>query len=148
VGSVRVKAVVVAGDPLETDRTSIGREALNYGHTLGHAIERAEAYRWRHGEAVAVGLVFAAELGRLAGRLDGATADRHRAVLALVGLPTTYRSEAWPELLTTMGVDKKTRGDQLRFVVLDGLAKPGILAGPELALLAAAYAAVAGPARP
>ena len=146
--SIRVKADVVAGDPLETDRTSIGREALNYGHTLGHAIERAEAYRWRHGEAVAVGLVFAAELGRLAGRLDGATADRHRAVLALVGLPTTYRSEAWPELLTTMGVDKKTRGDQLRFVVLDGLAKPGILAGPEHALLAAAYAAVAGPARP
>ncbi len=62
--SVEVKAKVVAADLKESSL----REILNYGHTLGHAIERRERYRWRHGAAVAVGLVYAAELGRLAGR--------------------------------------------------------------------------------
>ena len=75
--SIEVKAQVVAADLRESHL----REILNYGHTLGHAIERRENYRWRHGAAVSVGLVFAAELARLAGRLDDATADRHRAVL-------------------------------------------------------------------
>ena len=69
---------------------SAGR-LLNYGHTLGHAIERRERYRWRHGEAVSVGLVFVAELARLAGRLDDATADRHRRGAGpRCGLPTAY----------------------------------------------------------
>ena len=100
------------------------REILNYGHTLGHAIERAERYRWRHGAAVSVGLVYAAALGRVLCRLDDATADRHRAVLGALGLPTTYRADAFPALLETMRVDKKARGTRLRFVVLDGLARP------------------------
>ena len=73
--AVAVKAEVVAADEKESQL----REILNYGHTLAHAIERRERYRWRHGAAVSVGLVFAAELGRLAGRLDDETADRHRA---------------------------------------------------------------------
>ena len=72
--AVAVKAEVVAADEKESQL----REILNYGHTLAHAIERRERYQWRHGAAVSVGLVFAAELGRLAGRLDDATADRHR----------------------------------------------------------------------
>jgi 3-dehydroquinate synthase len=146
--SIQVKADVVTADPRESSNSDVGREALNYGHTLGHAIERLEGYRWRHGDAVAVGLVFAAELARLAGRLDDPTADRHRHVLTMLGLPTTYRPDAWPELLPTMRVDKKTRGDVLRFVVLDGLGHPAVLAGPEPALLEAAYAAVADPVRP
>ena len=79
--SIEVKADVVAADLRESHL----REILNYGHTLGHAIERREDYRWRHGAAVSVGLVFAAELARLAGRLDDATADRHRAVLRASG---------------------------------------------------------------
>jgi 3-dehydroquinate synthase len=87
-------------------------------------------------------MVFAAELGRLAGRLDAATADRHRAVLESLGLPTAYAAAAWPALLDAMRVDKKARGDRLRFVVLDGLAKPGILEGPDSRLLAEAYAHV------
>src|SRR5690606_37632283 len=99
---------------------------------------------WRHGDAVAVGMVFAAELGRLAGRLDDATADRHRAVLTAVGLPVSYRGASWSELLATMRVDKKARGDLLRFVVLDGLARPTVLDGPDPQLLAAAYERVAG----
>lgn len=137
--AVRVKAEVVAADLRETGR----REFLNYGHTLGHAIERNERYQWRHGAAISVGMVFAAELGRLAGRLDDATAERHRAVLRSVGLPVTYRGDQWPRLVETMKVDKKTRGDVLRFVVLGGLARPQLLEGPDPALLLAAHAEIA-----
>ncbi|MFF0144262.1 3-dehydroquinate synthase [Amycolatopsis sulphurea] len=133
--SIQVKADVVASDLRESDL----REILNYGHTLGHAIERRERYRWRHGAAVSVGLVFAAELARLAGRLDDATAARHTSVLNLLRLPTTYEPGALPQLVETMMTDKKTRSGVLRFVVLDGLAKPGRLEGPDPALLAAAY---------
>lgn len=140
--AIRVKAAVVADDLRERSTRGIGREMLNYGHTLGHAIEKAERYRWRHGAAVSVGLVFAAELGRIAGHLPDAVADRHREVLASLGLPTTYDG-AWPALLDSMRVDKKARGDLLRFVVLDDLARPVILEGPDPALLAAAYAEVA-----
>ncbi|MDQ0380767.1 3-dehydroquinate synthase [Amycolatopsis thermophila] len=139
--SIRVKADVVAADLRESDL----REILNYGHTLGHAIERRERYRWRHGAAVSVGLVFAAELARLAGRLDDATAERHASILETLGLPTKYDPDALPQLLESMRKDKKTRSGVLRFVVLDGLAKPGRLEGPDPALLAAAYSAVAGP---
>jgi 3-dehydroquinate synthase len=121
------------------------REILNYGHTLGHAIERRERYRWRHGAAVSVGLVFAAELGRLTGRLDDATADRHSGILTSLGLPITYDSDALPELIEYMAGDKKTRAGVLRFVVLDGLAKPGRLEGPDPTLLAAAYSALEAP---
>ena len=137
--AIAYKAEVVGGDLREQGR----REELNYGHTLGHAIERRERYRWRHGAAVSVGLVFAAELARLAGRLDDATADRHAAVLASVGLPTTYDGDALGQLVEGMRTDKKSRAGILRFVVLDGLAKPGRLEGPDPALLAAAYSAVA-----
>jgi 3-dehydroquinate synthase len=137
--AVRVKAGVVSRDLRESGE----REHLNYGHTLAHAIERREAYRIRHGDAVAVGLVFAAALGRAAARLDAPTADRHRSLLDALGLPTTYDAGAWPELHEAMRVDKKARGAVLRFVVLDGLARPGILADPEPALLAAAWQAVA-----
>ena len=70
-----------------------------------------------------VGLVFAAELARAAGRLDDATADRHRTVLPPLGLPITYAPDALGELVGHAS-DKKTRAGTLRFVVLDGLAKP------------------------
>jgi 3-dehydroquinate synthase len=136
--SVRVKSDVVTEDLTEQGR----REILNYGHTLGHAVERAERYRWRHGAAVSVGLVYAAALGRLAGRLDDTTADRHRAVLDALGLPTGYRSDAFAGLLDTMRLDKKARGSRLRFIVLDGLARPGALDDPDPSLLAAAYSEV------
>ena len=136
--AVAVKAEVVAADEKESQL----REILNYGHTLAHAIERRERYQWRHGAAVAVGLVFAAELGRLAGRLDDETAQRHRSILEALGLPVSYDADALPQLLEAMLGDKKTRAGVLRFVVLDGLAKPGRLEGPDPSLLAAAYAEV------
>ena len=137
--SIRIKADVVAEDLRDTGR----REFLNYGHTLAHAVELVERYHWRHGAAVSVGLVYAAELARLAGRLDDATAERHRTVLASLGLPTTYRQDRWDQLLGAMRRDKKTRGDLLRFVVLSGLAAPTRLEGPDPALLHAAYTELA-----
>jgi 3-dehydroquinate synthase len=142
--AIRVKIDVVVGDLKETGGTAghPGREVLNYGHTLGHAIERAERYSFRHGAAVAIGMTFVAELARLAGRLDEPTADRHRSVLELVGLPTSYSGATWAELHETMKLDKKSRGDQLRFVVLDGLARPAVLTGPDPALLTAAFAEI------
>lgn len=136
--SIAVKAEVVAAD----EKESALREILNYGHTLAHAIERRERYRWRHGAAVSVGLVFAAELGRLAGRLDDATADRHRTILTSLGLPVDYDADALPQLLEYMAGDKKSRAGVLRFVVLDGLAKPGRLEGPDPALVVGAYSEI------
>ncbi|CAA9361785.1 MAG: 3-dehydroquinate synthase [uncultured Nocardioidaceae bacterium] len=143
--AVEVKAAVVSADFEERGGTAghPGREALNYGHTLAHAIERTEDYRVRHGEAVSIGMVFVAELARLDGRLDAATAGRHRDTLRSVGLPTTYTGAPWPDLLATMRIDKKSRGDLLRFVVLDGLARPAVLEGPSPQLLEAAFATVA-----
>lgn len=97
----------------------------------------------RHGEAVSIGMVFVAELARLAGRLDPAVVDRHRTVLAGLGLPVGYRGDRWPDLLAAMRRDKKARGSVLRFVILEELGRPARLEGPEEALLRSAYAAVA-----
>jgi 3-dehydroquinate synthase len=119
------------------------REILNYGHTLGHAIEHAERYMWRHGAAIAVGMVFAAELGRLTGSLSDAVVDRHRHILESLTLPTSYPLGRWETLLATMQRDKKTRGSMLRFIVLDDIGKPTVLAGPETAILLAAYQEIA-----
>jgi 3-dehydroquinate synthase len=139
--SVQVKADVVSEDLTEQGL----REILNYGHTLAHAIEKAERFSWRHGAAVSIGLVFAAELGRALGRLDDATADRHRTVLSSLKLPVSYREGAFSQLLDTMKLDKKARGDRLRFVVLNGLAKPVTVDNPDPALLVAAYSEVGKP---
>ncbi|QIM21037.1 3-dehydroquinate synthase [Phycicoccus sp. HDW14] len=137
--AIAVKAEVVAADLREAFR----REILNYGHTLGHAVEQVSGFRVRHGEAVAVGMVFAAELAHRAGRVDDALLARHRSVLTSLGLPTTYADASFEELLAVMARDKKSRGSLLRFVVLDGLADPGRLEGPSEADLRAAFAALA-----
>ncbi|GAA1911756.1 3-dehydroquinate synthase [Microbacterium aoyamense] len=133
--AIDMKARVVSEDFREAGL----REILNYGHTLGHAIEHAERYRWRHGAAISVGMVFAAELSRLAGRLPDAAAQRHRDILTLLGLPTSYRAGAWPQLKATMQRDKKSRGGMLRFIVLDDVARPTTLQAPDESLLFAAY---------
>jgi 3-dehydroquinate synthase len=136
--AVRVKADAVGEDLYDRGP----REFLNYGHTLGHAIERSEDFGWRHGEAVAVGLVFAAELAHQAGLLNAGDVERHRSLVAAMGLPTRYAGD-WARLQAVMRVDKKTRGASLRFVVLDGLGNPTILTDPDQAWLDAAWAAVA-----
>src|SRR3954454_307796 len=138
------RAVQVKADAVGEDLYDLGRrEFLNYGHTLGHAIERVEDFGWRHGEAVAVGLVFAAELAGRAGLLTGAEVERHRALIERMGLPVSYAGD-WAQLQAVMRVDKKARGASLRFVVLDGLGKPTILTDPDQAWLDAAWAAVSG----
>ncbi|WP_430295279.1 3-dehydroquinate synthase [Sinomonas sp. B1-1] len=137
--AIAVKAKVVSADLKESGL----REILNYGHTLGHAIELAERYSWRHGAAVSVGMMFAAELSRSVGRLSDEVADRHRSILTSLGLPTSYRPDRWQALLDGMRRDKKARGDLLRFVVLDDVAKPGILEVPDTSLLFAAYQEIA-----
>lgn len=137
--SVRVKAEVVSEDLTEHGR----REILNYGHTLGHAIEHNERYQWRHGAAVAVGMVYAAELSATAGSLDPAVVDRTRAILESLGLPTTYRADAWPKLLEAMHRDKKARGRLLRFVVLDAVGRARTMEVPDESLLFATYQEIA-----
>jgi 3-dehydroquinate synthase len=141
--AVQVKADVVSDDFRETSATSadrkLGREVLNYGHTFGHAIERKEGYRWRHGDAVAVGMVYVAELSHLTGHLSVAGVAEHREILELIGLPTTYAAGHWDSLLSAMSVDKKARGSLLRFVILDSIGTPSALQGPPLEALRAAY---------
>lgn len=133
--SIGIKARVVGQDFREAGL----REILNYGHTLAHAIEFAERYQWRHGAAVAVGMMYAAELARLAGRLSDDVVDRHRSILTSLQLPVTYPLGRWNTLLGVMKRDKKARGDLLRFIILDDLARPTVLAGPDQSLLFAAY---------
>jgi 3-dehydroquinate synthase len=138
--AIAVKARVVGEDFTEQGL----REILNYGHTLGHAIEHAERYKWRHGAAVSIGMVFAAELARLTRHLSDADVDRHRSILTSLGLPTSYPLGRWNTLLAPMQRDKKARGSMMRFIVLDAIGRPTILNGPDESLLFAAYQEVAG----
>ncbi|AKT51703.1 3-dehydroquinate synthase [Arsenicicoccus sp. oral taxon 190] len=138
---ITVKAGVVAADLTESSL----REILNYGHTFGHAIEQVEHYRWRHGDAVAVGMVYAAELACAAGLLDPSVIARHREILTSVGLPIRYDAPppaSWPALLTAMSRDKKSRGAMLRFVALRGVGDPVRLEGPREEWLEQAFTAV------
>ena len=153
--AIRVKVDVVTDDLRETGGKDghPGREALNYGHTFAHALEKATDYRMRHGDAVALGMVFVAELGRRSGHIDDELAARHADVLDAVGLPTSFvhrrvhdlelARHPFDELLAAMRVDKKARGAQLRFVVLDGLARPVTVTDPALDDLRAAHEKVA-----
>ncbi|WP_131105006.1 3-dehydroquinate synthase [Ornithinimicrobium sufpigmenti] len=138
--AVQVKADVVAADLRESSL----REVLNYGHTYGHAVELVEDYTWRHGDAVAVGMVFVAQLAHRSGLINQALLDRHERVLSAVGLPTRYPAGAgrWEQLREAMARDKKSRGTTLRFVALEGLARPTRLVDPPEELLQAAHAAV------
>ena len=136
--SVAVKARVVTADLRESSL----REILNYGHTFGHAVEQVEGFSWRHGDAVSVGMHYAAQLGRLAGITPVDLVRRHTDLLGRLGLPLGYPAGRWESLLAAMRRDKKTRGSLLRFVVLSSVAGPERLEGPADELLEAAYAAV------
>lgn len=139
--SVAVKASVVEADLREATSVGkrVGRELLNYGHTLAHAIERREGYRINHGYAVAIGLNFAATLSHNLGHLDAATLNRHRAICDAVGLPTRYEAGAFDELRATMSLDKKARGASVRFVLLDGVGDPFVAVAPDEDLLRRTY---------
>lgn len=143
--AVRVKAEVVAAD--FTERTSqgsqVGREALNYGHTLGHAIEARERFRMRHGQAISIGMCWIAEVSRELLGLPQNQVVQHRELLQVLGLPTSYRKEAFPELRRLMSLDKKARGQQLRLVGLREFGRPEIISGPDEEILASCYRNIA-----
>lgn len=124
--TVGVKAYHVSADLKEAGL----REFLNYGHTLAHAIEKLEHFRWRHGNAVAVGCVYAAELSHLLGYIDQDLVDYHRSLLGSLGLPTSWNNGTWDDVLALMHKDKKARGNKLRFVVLDRIGHPIHLEDP------------------
>ncbi len=112
---VAIKAEVVGGDEREGGRRAI----LNYGHTLAHALETAGSYDLRHGEAVAIGLVFAAELALRLGRIDRDRVAEHRATVAAYDLPTTVPPGLDPDELIGLFARDKKAIDGITFV-LDG----------------------------
>lgn len=140
---IAVKARVVGTDFKEAGE----REILNYGHTLGHAIELVEKFQWRHGAAISVGMMFVAQLGLLAGNTPVSLVDRQERIFTSLGLPTTYRGGRFQQLLDAMRRDKKTRAGALRFVVLDGIGRPRILTAPTDESMVAAYGEITAPNR-
>ena len=137
VRSVQIKAAVVAGD----EREGGGRATLNYGHTLGHALEVAGRFDLRHGEAVAIGLIYAAELARVLGRIDDDRVAEHRRVVGAYDLPVALPAGSDPdELVALMGRDKKAL-DGVTFV-LDGPDGVEPVTGVERADIDAALAAM------
>jgi 3-dehydroquinate synthase len=136
--AVAVKAEVVAEDPAEYGR----RAVLNYGHTFGHAIEQVEHFQWRHGDAVSVGMVFAAEVSVRAGLMDPSLLGLHRELLSAVGLPISYRGGRWDQLWPAMRRDKKNQGHTRRMVLLEDVAKPVVVRDIPEELLREAYQAV------
>lgn len=138
--AVAVKAAVVSRDFRESGE----REILNYGHTLGHAIERHSKYSLRHGEAVAIGMIFAAELSRAAAGLSDKGVARHHELVGALSLPNSYPKAAWPELLTLMGSDKKRSGGRLRFVTLKSIGEPTRTSDLSEETLAAIYSKSVG----
>ena len=118
-----IKSAVVAEDERETGV----RALLNFGHTFGHAIESGLGYgKWLHGEAVAAGMVMAADLSHRMGYIAQADVARIVALLKRASLPTAPPDIAPARLLELMGVDKKTEGGKLRFVLLDGIGAASI----------------------
>lgn len=119
------RAIKVKSDVVSVDfKESFHREILNYGHTLGHAIEKHAQYQMRHGECVAIGLIFAAELSARVSGLPEEAVKLHYEILTTLGLPTTYVAEAWPALFNLMQSDKKKKDSDLRFVTLSGIGSP------------------------
>ena len=133
--TVAVKAKVVSGDFKE----SFDREILNYGHTLGHAIELHSKYALRHGECVSIGLVFAANLANQVGLLSAEITALHVNILESLGLPISYESRHWPELRANMAIDKKSRSGTLRFVGISEIGKTLRIEAPSESDLLAAY---------
>lgn len=126
--SVRNKAEVVAADEHESGL----RALLNFGHTFGHALETVTAYEvWRHGEAVAIGMVLATRLSEILGRVEVGTCDRLTDLLKRLKLPTALPADQDPDrLLQLMRLDKKNRADQIRLILLDAIGKASVVPCP------------------
>ena len=133
--SIRVKGDVVSGDYKE----SFDREILNYGHTFGHAVELDSKYSLRHGECVSIGMMYVAELAYSLDLISESTLLLHRELLESLDLPTTYSGTSWSALLANMKLDKKSRGNTLRFVLLGEIGQTQRVEGPDEGALVAAY---------
>ena len=136
--SCEAKAAIVAADETETGV----RAMLNLGHTFGHAIETAMGYgTWLHGEAVAAGMVMAADLSWRLGLLTQPEAARAKRVIASAGLPVVPPAISQEAFIRFMSKDKKADEGKIRFVLLQGLGKAGVKEGVEGSLLAATLTA-------
>lgn len=133
--SVAVKAAVVSGDFKE----SFEREVLNYGHTFGHAVELLSQYSLRHGECVSIGMAYIAYLCEDLKIISPHLRQLHIDTLQRLGLPVSYQGPQWPEILAAMKVDKKSRGNRLRFVAITEVGKTHRLEDPNESALYAAY---------
>ena len=133
--AVKVKAGVVSKDFKESKL----REILNYGHTLGHAIEKDSKYKLRHGEAVSIGMVFAAELSKELADLSQDAVSLHRELLANFNLPLTYGKSRWNSLSVLLMQDKKVKQSRLRFIGISKIGKPVWLEDVSLSTLAKVY---------
>lgn len=127
--AVAVKADVVAQDFTESS-ADVGRELLNYGHTFGHAIELLNDYQLRHGDAVAMGMVFAAELSHRLGLASRELVDEHYRLIEMLGLPSRHGQVDYATAIEAMGRDKKARAGVIRFILLrnqgDAVAVDGV----------------------
>lgn len=135
--SVQVKADVVSQDFMESGL----REILNYGHTCAHAVEKLSGYTLRHGEAVAIGLVFASYLSEAALNLNPEVTTELIAILTAYGLPTRIDSSkySWESISALMLGDKKSRSGVLRFVGVRELGEPDWVNGPDASILVSIY---------
>ncbi len=122
--NVRLKADVVSRDARELSGT---RMLLNFGHTIGHAIEECCGFTLRHGECVSLGTVAACRLSRAMGLLSAKDAERVEKLLARFGLPTRLDDPIeWGLILPAIGKDKKVRDRNVQFVLLEGVGRPVI----------------------
>ena len=133
--SIKVKSSIVGSD----FRESGIREILNYGHTLGHAIEKHSNYSLRHGEAVAIGLNYVGALALELGYITKDVAGLHQELLTLLGMNLNYERSAWPEILELMSHDKKRREGGIAFILLKEIAVPERVEGIPTDLLASVY---------
>ncbi len=136
--AVQVKVDVVSQDPFERGR----RAVLNLGHTFGHAIEQVSGYTVRHGEAVAVGLVAAADLAERLGRAERGLSSRVAGLLERLGLPTRLRGYSVEAVHRAMAHDKKRRGRMLRFVIPEAIGRVVLVDDPGEPAVRAALARV------
>jgi 3-dehydroquinate synthase len=138
--SCELKAGIVAADERETG----ARALLNFGHTFGHAIEAGAGYgAWLHGEAVAAGMVMAAELSGLMGHLKKNAVSRVRDLIRRGGLPTRGPAIAPERLIELMAVDKKAAKGRTRFVILESVGRAALHGDIEEPLVRQAIVAAA-----
>jgi 3-dehydroquinate synthase len=138
--SCELKARVVAAD----EREAGDRALLNFGHTFGHAIETGAGYgAWLHGEAVAAGMVMAAELSALMGDLKKTDVSRVRALLKRAGLPINGPALAPERMLELMAVDKKAAKGKTRFVLLQSIGRAALRGDVDESLVRKAIVAAA-----